>query len=136
MQTFPNYRPQAVSPIISSGVTAQIEIFSPSLVESGGASIFPLHGSFVVPEIEESKTTVHILQAVVVLIRGTYPASRQVGEGELLFPNDVRRENGLIFGHFNIDLFSHFNLLRQPNKYWISASLFNHVSNVITVEVV
>lgn len=134
--TLPNYRLQKASPVISSGVTAHIEIACPAVIESGESSLFPLHGSFVVPEIEESKTNVHILQAVVLLIRGNSPASRQVGEGEIFFPNDVRRESGSIFGHFNLDLFSHFKLARQPGKYWVSASLFNHVSNVISVEVV
>lgn len=90
----------------------------------------------MIPESEETKTNVHILQAVVVLLRGSSLASRQVGEGEVLFPNDVRRDNGLIFGHFNLDLFSHFNLARQPGNYWISASIFGHVSNIVSVEVV
>lgn len=135
VQTLPNYRRQAASPVIREGATAQIEIFSPSIIEAGESSIFPLHGSFVIPETDENNTSVNILQAVVVLIRGPLPASRQVGDGEVLFPDDVRRADGLIYGHFNLDLFTHFNLIREPNKYWISASLFNRVSSVLTVEV-
>ena len=135
VQTLPNYCIQKASPVINAGVKAQIEIVAPSIVEASGSSVFPLHGSFVIPETDENKTSVHVLQNVVILIRGPHPASRQVGDGELLFPADVRRENGLIYGHFNLNLFEHFNLIREPNKYWISASVFNHVSTVISVEV-
>lgn len=136
VQTLPNYYPQKASPLISAGVKAQIEIVAPPNVEASETSVFPLHGSFVLPESYEKMTSVHILQNVVILIRGPYPASRQVGDGELLFPTDVRRENGLIYGHFNLNLFEHFNLVREPNKYWISASVFDHVSEIISIEVV
>lgn len=134
-QTLPNYRIQKASPVINAGVKAQIEIVAPPIIEASESSVFPLYGSFVIPEADENKTNVHVLQAVVVLIRGPNPASRQVGHGELLFPNDVRRDSGLIYGHFNLNLFEHFNLIREPNKYWISASVFNNVSSVISVEV-
>ena len=122
--------------MINAGVKAQIEIVTPPIVEISGSSVFPLHGSFVIPETDENKTSVHILQNVVILIRGPNPASRQVGDGELLFPADVRRESGLIYGHFNLDLFEHFNLIREPNKYWVSASVFDNVSEIISIEVV
>ena len=122
--------------MINAGVKAQIEIVAPPIVEISGSSVFPLHGSFVIPETDEDKTSVHVLQAVVILIRGPSPASRQVGDGELLFPADVRRESGLIYGHFNLDLFEHFNLIREPNKYWVSASVFDNVSEIISIEVV
>ena len=135
VQTLPNYHRHANSPVLNTGVNSQIEIFSPAIVQSGAVAIFPLHGSFVIPESDESKTTIPILQAVVVLLRGPNPASRQLADDGLLFPGDVRREKGLIYGHFNLDLFTHFNLIREPAKYWISASLFNQVSTIVTVEV-
>ena len=135
VQTLPNYCIQKASPVIKAGVKAQIEIVAPSIVEASGSSVFPLHGSFVIPETDENKTSVHVLQNVAILIRGPFPASRQVGDGELLFPADVRRESGLIYGHFNLNLFEHFNLVREPNNYWISVSIFDNVSSVISVEV-
>jgi len=107
----------------------------PQIVLSQNA-VFPLYGSFSLAENDASKFEKHLFQAAVIVIRGPDPAAKNVGEGQLLFENDLRKSNDRISGCFNLDLFEFFNLARVPNRYLVSASIFQHVSEVLTVDVV
>jgi len=107
----------------------------PQIVLSQNA-VFPLYGSFVLAEKDAAKFEKHLLQAAVIVIRGPEPAVKNVGEGQLLFESDLRKSNGRISGCFNLDLFEFFNLARVPNRYHVSASIFQHVSEVLTIDVV
>lgn len=135
IQIFPNYTKNADSPVLVSDKNIDIVISAPEKIVLSNTSEFPLNGSFVLPEDMLNSFDFHIMQAVIIVVRGPFPASRQVGEDDLFFNDDVTVDDGKVIGYFNLDLFEHFNLIRYPNTYWISASLFGEVSNVITVDV-
>ena len=130
---FPNYRKNENSPLLS---LPGIVVSSPKVVKLGGTPEFPLFGSFVLPKKEASEFPENLLQAVVVLIRGPNAAVRNVGNGELLFPDDLIEAGENVYGFFNLELFAFFNLMQVPNRYFVSASILNHVSDVLAIDVV
>ena len=132
MADFPWYRCTENSPPVSNGIS----IYTPSVVKIGSPATFPLYGSFSIPAALAAELECHVMQAVVILIRGPYPAIKNVGSGELLFPDDVTRSGETITGFFNLNLFDFFNLMVVPNHYWVSASLFHHQSDIFSVDVV
>lgn len=136
IQHFPNYFANADSPVLSADKSIDIAIDAPGKIKLSNETKFPLYGSFVLPEEMLNSFDFHIMQAVVIVIRGPFPASRQVGEDDLFFNDDIKIKEGKVSGYFNLDLFEHFNLIQYPNTYWVSASLFGEVSNVVTVEVI
>jgi len=130
---FPNYKKNENSPLLSF---PGIAVSAPKVVKLGSNPVFPLFGSFVLPKKEASELTENLLHAVVVLIRGPYAAALNVGKGELMFPDDYREAGENIYGFFNLNLFEFFNLIQEPNRYFVNASILQHVSDVLTVDVV
>jgi hypothetical protein len=126
----PSYRACPQSPELPPH-SAGIAIAAPARVSRA----FPLYGAFAVPLESAAGFAGHLLNAAVVLIRGPYPAVWNVGAGELLFEDDLVEEGGLVFGYFNVDLLRVFNLVGDPNVYRLTASIFEYVSEVVTVEV-
>jgi hypothetical protein len=133
---FPTYGRIGGTPRIPPGEDGGIAICCPSPVRLGTGTAFALYGAFAVRGDEAGRFPGHLLQAAVVLLRGPMPVTRRVGEGQLLFEEDVVRDGDLVRGYFNLDLFSFFGLVREPNRYWVNASIFGHVSDVATVEIV
>ena len=131
---FPNYQKIKNSPSIA--FSEGIAISSIPAIVNGEGEAFPLYGTFKVPEKIAEGFKGNLMNAVVVLIRGPNPATLNVGGGQLLFPDDLYTEGNNICGYFNMDLFEFFNLVKAPNRYYVSASIFQYVSNVLTVEVV
>ena len=129
--TLPSYRLHNDTPDINVGPTGGIAIAAEPKV----SDVFPIHGAFAVPKARAEDFEGHLLKAVVLLVRGPYPASCNVGAGELLFADDLVEDGDWIRGYFNVDLFKLFNLMTEPNLYRVSASIFENVSEVISVEV-
>jgi hypothetical protein len=125
----PRYRKHEKSPNV--GPAGGIAVYS-APVASG---VFAVHGAFAVPAARAARFPGHILNAAVLLLRGPYPATWSVGSGELLFADDATVDGGLIRGYFNVDLFDVFNLMLEPNLYRVSASIFEHISEIVSVEV-
>ena len=63
------------------------------------------------------------------------PETRNVGFRQLLFDEDLVDAGESVSGYFNLDLFELFDLSKEPNRYWVNASIFQYVSNTVTVEV-
>jgi hypothetical protein len=133
--SLPSYEEHEGSPRLEP-YSPGIAVSSVPVVTLGSASVFPLYGTFVLPKPEASKFTGHLLEAVVILLRGPNPATVNVGKGQLLFEDDLRPEAENIYGFFNLDLFESFGLVKAPNRYRVSASIFQYVSDVITIDVV
>lgn len=134
MLTYPSYRMNEKSPVLDPAMPG-IAVSAPPVVEPGRGQAFELHGSFLVAREEVAWFTGNLLQAVVILLRGPQPATLNVGTGELLFPDDLVETGDFIQGFFHLDLFDFFNLVRVPNRYFVSASIFRHLSGVVTVDV-
>lgn len=131
----PRFSRHAESPAITSAERPAIVLSCPALVH-GADGLFPLYGSFAIPKARTAEIDGNILRAVVVVIRGPFPTSRSVGEGHILFKDDVVEEGEWIYGFFNLNLFEEFNLMQDPNLYWVSASILDWVSNIVTTRVV
>jgi hypothetical protein len=127
----PSYSPHPNTPIIEVGPTGGIAIASPEVA----TDVFAVHGAFAVPAERAGSFHGHLLRAAVLLLRGPYPATWSVGTGELLFSDDLVEDGSLVRGYFNLDLFEIFNLMTEPNMYRLSVSIFENVSNIVTVEV-
>ena len=110
-----------------------IAIWAPSSIPSSGQ--FAVSGSFSVSSQEAVDFRGHLMKGVVLLVRGPYPQAINVDASRVLFDDDLREEGGFVRGFFNLDLFEHFGLVRDPNRYWLSASVLGHASNVLTIEV-
>lgn len=135
MIKYPNYRRNESSPGLSRSGPG-IAISCPPVVRLGTDPVFALHGSLEVPKKEAARFRGHLLQAVVILLRGPYPAVLNVGSSDLLFPDDLEEAGENIRGFFSLDLFDFFNLLQVPNSYFVSASIFRYLSDVMAVDVV
>lgn len=135
MVKFPAYQRNENSPSMNP-FSSGIAITSVPVVELGKTPVFPLFGSFIVPKKSASEFHGHLLQAVIILLRGPNPTTRNLGKGELLFEDDLLEEGDGIRGFFNLDLFDFFNLLKTPNRYRVSASIFQYLSDVLTIDVV
>jgi hypothetical protein len=135
MLQFPSYQRNENSPSIHP-ISGGIAIASVPVVKLRKAPVFPLFGSFTVPKKSASEFHGHLLQAVVILLRGPHPVTRNLGGGELLFEDDLLEEEERIHGFFNLDLFAFFNLVEAPNRYRVNVSIFQYLSNVLTVDVV
>jgi hypothetical protein len=133
---FPSFVVHANTPEAAFGKEGGIAIACPSPVRLGNRTPFALHGVFVLPGEEARAFSRHLLRGVVVLLRGPMPATRSVGEGQVLFDDDLIEKGGLVRGYFNIDMFTLFELIREPCHYWVSASILGQVSNIVGVEVV
>lgn len=132
---FPSFRRHARSLDLPAGAPGGIAIACPPRIYTATSSVLPLYGTLRVARAEAEGFCGHLLRAVTVLLRGPFPATVNVGDGQLLFDEDLADEGELKRAYFNLDLFSSFNLLRVPNRYWVSASIFQHVSNIVSVEV-
>ncbi len=131
---FPYYRRHNYSPQFEP---PGIAISCPAIVTlSKTDNVLPLYGSFAVPAKTASEFSRHLMQAAVILIRGPQPATLNVGREELLFGDDLVEEGEMVRGFFSLDLFDFFNLLQVPNRYHVSASIFQYISSVLTVDVV
>lgn len=130
---FPSYRRCENSPVLDH---PGIALATPKVVVLGRAAVFPLFGSLVVPKKEALEFKGHLMRAVVVLIRGPYPATLNVGHDDLLFADDLVEEGETIRGFFNLNLFEFFDLIQVPNRYFVSVSLFHYLSDVSIVDVV
>lgn len=131
----PGFSRHSESPAIDTKQRPAIMVSCPEPV-SGADGVFPLYGSFVIPKVCAAEVDGNILRAVVVVVRGPFPASRSVGEGHFLFKDDFVEDSEWISGFFNLNLFDEFNLETDPNKYWVNASILNWVSNIVTTRVV
>lgn len=132
--SFPSYHRHDLSPSLPAEAGAGIAIASSPTVSGRQGEPFPLFGTFRVPRTETATFQRHLLQAVVVLVRGPLPMTRNVGTNELLFAEDLLEEGDFVRGFFNFDLFHAFNLPRERNRFWVSASILRYVSNVLSVE--
>jgi hypothetical protein len=98
--------------------------------------IFPIFGSFSVPQKLAADFQESLFQAVVILLRGPFPATQNLGVSEIFFEEDLLNEGENVIGYFNVDLFKLFNLEKIPNRYYINASIFEFISDIIEVQVV
>lgn len=130
----PTYCINENTPAVPAGESGGVAVFCPSPVRLSKGVPFALHGVFAVPKNEALEFPEHLLRAVVVLLRGPSPVTRSVGDGQLLFDDDLIEDGNLVRGYFNLDLFSFFGLAREPGRFWVCASIFRHISNVVTVE--
>ena len=133
---FPSFTRHSRTPPLAPGPEGGVAIASAPFVYLASAGAFPLHGVFLVPKKDAAQFAGHLQDAVVVLLRAPCPQTRGVGEGLLLFDDDLIDEGDWVRGYFNLDLFAHFGLEKEPGRYWISASILGRVSPVVTVEVV
>ena len=131
---FPNYIKNENSPELNASEPG-ISIHSMPAVKLGEHSCFPVYGSFNIKKSLLYEFEGHVMEAVVILLRGPYPATKSVGYHQVFFKDDVNLYEDSIYGFFNIDLFSFFNLEEVPNRYFVNASIFNYVSQILTVDV-
>ena len=131
---FPTFSRRAETPPLKAGPEGGIAIACPRIVHLGSSTVMPLYGVFLLPKREAGRFGPHLLNGVVILLRGPDPATRSAGDGRFLFEDDLVDEGERVRGHFNLDLFAHFGLPREPARYWVSASILRHVSEVVTVE--
>lgn len=131
----PGFSRHVQSPAIHTTERPAIALSCPASVR-GADGRFPLYGSFAIPKACVAEVEGNLLRAVVIVIRGPFPASRSVGEGRILFKDDVAEDGESVYGFFNLNLFEEFNLMADPNLYWVNASILDWVSNVVTTRVV
>ena len=131
---FPGYKKNQNSPAI--GYSEGIAISSKPVIEIGNDATFPLYGSFSVSKKAASEFHPHLLRAVVILLRGPNPVTLNIGTGQILFNDDLINEGEYIRGFFNLDLFNFFSLAKVPSRYYVNASIFQYVSDVITINVI
>lgn len=128
----PNFQPTALSPPVPRSVGIALAI--PERVSSGGR--FPVVGSFSLEHSRLTRFEGPTHAAVVLLLRGPDPAVLNIADGRLFYKDDVVEDEDFVHGHFSVDLFEDFGLVREPNLYWLSVSVFDLVSEVATIEVV
>lgn len=128
----PSFRATPLSPAIPRD--RGIAIAAPERVSNGGR--FPVVGSFSLERARLTRFAGPPHAAVVLLLRGPSPAVVNIALGRLFYKDDVLEDDEYVHGHFNIDLFEDLGLVREPNVYWLSASAFDRVSDVATIEVV
>jgi len=134
--SFPIFTRHPDSPPLAPAREGGVAIASAPVLYLGSSTAFPLHGVFRVPKEDAGQFAGHLQDAVVVLLRGACRQTRSVGKGLLLFEDDLIDEGDWVRGYFNLDLFAHFGLEREPGRFWITASILGRVSPVVTVDVV
>lgn len=131
----PSFSRHAGSPAIDTTQGPAIAVRCAASVR-GADGVLPLYGSFAIPKVSAAAVDGNLLRAVVLVIRGPFPATRSVGAGRMLFKDDVQEAGDWIYGSFNLNLFDEFNLVQEPNTYWINASILDWVSSVVTTRVI
>jgi len=131
----PSFSRHPDTPSLPGGQEYGAAIHCPPVISLAIREPFVLHGTFTVPKDDALSFQEHTLQAAVVLLRGPMPETRNVGFRQLLFDEDLVDAGESVSGYFNLDLFELFDLSKEPNRYWVNASIFQYVSNTVTVEV-
>lgn len=131
----PSYTRNSASPfeLLQSG--EGIAIAAQPTIQPASFDCFPLYGVFRVSKEDAAFFSGNCFNAVVVLIRTPFPFTRSVGEDELLFEDDLIDEGATLLGYFNLDLFEFFSLPKEPATFLINASIFHHLSNIVSVTV-
>jgi hypothetical protein len=131
---YPSYQKNEFTPELDTSASGIVISSVPTLYMSE-RKIFPLFGSFSIPKKLASDFQESLFQAVVILLRGPFPATQNIGVSEIFFEEDLLYEGENVIGHFNVDLFELFNLEKIPNRYYINASIFEFVSDIIETQV-
>lgn len=131
-KAFPNFRAVDESP--PAPPAGGIALVAPSSVPESG--VLPVYGSFLIEKSVAAEFGRNALRAVVLLVRNPLPATLAVADGRLVFDDDLQDEGEHTRGFFNVELFDAFALEREQSRYWVSASIFGHTSDVVTIDVI